>query len=25
VLILLSVVPVWLSQRISSDTAGGRL
>jgi putative spermidine/putrescine transport system permease protein len=25
VLILLSLVPVWLSQRISSDTAGGRL
>jgi putative spermidine/putrescine transport system permease protein len=25
VLILLSVVPVWLSQRISSDVAGGRL
>jgi putative spermidine/putrescine transport system permease protein len=25
VLILLSVVPVWLSQRLSSDTAGGRL
>jgi putative spermidine/putrescine transport system permease protein len=25
VLILLSVIPVWLAQRISSDTAGGRL
>ncbi len=25
ILVLLSVVPVWLAQRISSDTAGGRL
>jgi putative spermidine/putrescine transport system permease protein len=24
-LILLSVIPVWLAQRVSSDTAGGRL
>jgi putative spermidine/putrescine transport system permease protein len=25
VLVLLSVVPVWLAQRLSADTAGGRL
>jgi putative spermidine/putrescine transport system permease protein len=24
-LIVLSVIPVWLAQRLSSDTAGGRL
>ena len=25
ILIVLSIIPVWLAQRLSSDTAGGRL
>ena len=25
VLIVASIIPIWLAQRVSSDTAGGRL
>ena len=25
ILIVISIIPVWLAQRVSSDTAGGRL